>query len=259
MAQTTYKILVVDDEKLSREGIIVGLQNIFKNRKERLLIFEAENTAEAQTKIDTEKPHLVLLDIEMPQENGIDFLSRQKSVNYDVIFITAYHEYAIAAFRHHAQDYLLKPYNENILKEAIEKCIHNKKLLQKAKKYAYIKEMLQIAQSKKLSVPTSNGLQLIKVSTILYLKASGSYTDLYYMDGTVVKISMSRNIKHFEQILSNSQFIRIHDAHMVNLNFVEKYIRGDGGYVILEDGTHLDVSKRKKAFLLAVLQNTIED
>ena len=259
MARTTYKILVVDDEKLSREGIIVGIQNIFKSRKEQLLIFEAENTTEAQIKIDSEKPHLVLLDIEMPQENGIDFLSRQRSVSYDVIFITAYHEYAIAAFRYHAQDYLLKPYNENILKEAIEKCIHHKNIAQKAKKYVYIKEMLQIAQSKKISVATSTGLQLIKVSTILYLKASGSYTDLYYMDGKVIKISMSRNIKHFEQILSNAQFIRIHDAHIVNLNFVEKYIRGEGGYVILEDGTHLDVSKRKKAFLLSILHNTIED
>ena len=258
MNNLVYKILIVDDEKLSREGVIVGLKNIFNKRKERILLFEAENTADAQKIIDTEKPHLVLLDIEMPQENGLDFLARQVKINFDVIFITAYHEYAIAAFRYHAQDYLLKPYSESLLEEAINKCILNKQTLAKAKKYVYIKEMLHVAQSRKIAIPTLEGLQLIKVANIIYLKASGSYTEIYYLEKSKLKLYASKNIKHYENVLNNSQFVRIHDAYLVNINYIEKYIRGDGGQVMLEDGSVLDVSKRKKSKLLAILQNKQE-
>lgn len=251
----TYKILIVDDETLSREGIKIGISNIFATKNVPYQIFEAADTISAGEIIDKENPQIVLLDIEMPNENGIDFLARQKKINFEVIIITAYQEYAVDAFRHHAQDYLLKPFNEGLLKSAIDKILLKERLINKAKKYTFIKEMLQVAKTKKLALPTHEGLHLIKISAIVYLKACGSYTEIFVKDKKMSKYSVSKNIKNYENILNSSIFIRIHDSTIVNIDYIEKYVRGEGGFVVLEDGINLDVSKRKKNKLLDILQN----
>ena len=250
------KILIVDDEMLSREGIKIALNNIFKERNESYTLFEAANTKEAETIIEKEKPTIVFLDIEMPNENGIAFLARQKKITFYVIIITAYQQYALDAFNHHAQDYILKPFSEAHIKVAIEKCLMVKSKVFSTRKYLYIEEMMQIALTKKIALPTQEGLQIIKLDNILYLKASGSYTDFMLKDMNVKKICVSKNMKVYEQVLIQSQFLRVHDSYMVNMNFVEKYVRGEGGYVVLEDGTNIDVSKRRKQLLLDILQNT---
>lgn len=243
----TNRILVVDDEALSREGILHTLRNIFKTSKMNPEIYEASNTIEAEDQIKKLKPDIVLLDIEMPNETGIEFLARQKSIKYEVIIITAYQEYAVEAFRYHAQDYLLKPIEESQLKIALERSYQIKRTKAKARRYTYIKEMLQNQKSKKLAIPIQSGIQMIDMDTITFIKASGSYTDIFY-DGK--KISISKNIKHLENTLPPAQFIRVHDSYIVNKNKIVKYVKGSGGYVVLDDGSSVDVSKRKKEDLL---------
>ncbi len=250
------KILIVDDEMLSREGIKIALVNIFKERKEAYTLWEAENTEEASAIIEKEKPTIVFLDIEMPNENGISFLARQKNISFYVIIITAYQQYALDSFNHHAQDYILKPFSEAHIKIALEKCFLLKSKVVSAQKYVHIEEMMQIALTKKIALPTQEGFQIIKLDNILYLKANGSYTDFILKDMNIKKICVSKNMKVYENILMQSQFLRVHDSYMINLNYVEKYVRGEGGYLVLEDGTNIDVSKRRKQVLLDILQNT---
>lgn len=241
-----YKVLLVDDEHLSRLGTQLSLEKIFSTRSELLQVFEASNTKEAEQMIKKHQPDLLLLDIEMPNENGIDFLARLNTTSFHVIFLTAYSEYAIEAFKFHAMDYLLKPFNDAQLEQAISKCIKFKELHHHAAQYKDLKDMLYYSNDKKINVPTQEGVIFIRVNTIRYLKAEGSYTVIHYSDSQAKKLTASRNLKSFERVLHPSIFVRIHDACIVNKNYIDRFVKGDGGYIVLEDGTHLDLSKRKK-------------
>lgn len=195
---------------------------------------------------------MVFLDIQMQRETGFDLLTRLSSINFEVIFTTAYSEYAIKAFKFSAIDYLLKPIDIGELKASLDKV--EKKLMGSISERLH--ELIQNLKppSKhgyKLALPTSDGLIFVKINDIIYCEASSNYTQIYSNDGR--KHIVSRTLKEYEDLLTDHNFFRIHNSHLINLDCIKKYVRGEGGYVIMNNDISLDVSKRKKEAFLSRL------
>ena len=240
------KSIIIDDELKSRESLRILIEDFCEGVAVSAL---CQNVAEGLAAIEKHRPDVIFLDIQMQRETGFDLLNKIKQINFEVIFTTAYSEYAIKAFKFSAIDYLLKPIDIEELKAAllkVEKKIGgsiNGRLQQ-------LMDNLKGGNTEnfKLALPTSDGLIFIKVNDIVYCEASSNYTNIYMLDGK--KHLVSRTLKEYEEMLTESNFFRIHHSYLINLNLVKKYVRGDGGYVIMNNDTSLDVSKRKKeAFL----------
>jgi two-component system LytT family response regulator len=229
--------IIVDDELKSRESLKILLEDF------------CDNVEEGIESISVHKPDVVFLDIQMQRETGFDLLAKIKNIDFEVIFTTAYSEYAIKAFKFSAIDYLLKPIDIEELKRALSK-VERKLNGSFSQRLEQLIQNLKPAtpQNFKLALPTSDGLVFIKIDQILYCEASSNYTEIYCDDGK--KYIVSRTLKEYEDILTEHNFFRIHNSHLINLSCIKKYVRGDGGYVIMNNDAALDVSKRKKeAFL----------
>lgn len=211
-----------------------------------------QNVDEGINAIKEFKPEIVFLDIQMQRETGFDLLTRIKDINFEVIFTTAHSEYAIKAFKFSAIDYLLKPIDIEELKHAIEKV--NKKLHDNISlRLQHLVQNLRSTSSEnyKLALPTTDGLLFVKVSNIVYCEASSNYTEIVTEDGK--KHIVSRTLKEYDEMLADHNFFRIHNSYLINLNAIKKYVRGDGGYVVMNNDHSLDVSKRKKdSFLVRI-------
>jgi two-component system LytT family response regulator len=195
--------------------------------------------------IKKEKPDLIFLDIEMPYGNGFDLLDQLKPLTFEVIFITAFNHYAIQAFKYNSIDYLLKPIDEIDLKRAIERAeerIRNKSLNENL--LNFLKELKQQSAPNKIGLPTQDGYLFIYPEKIIRCEADGAYTFIYHSENE--KLIVSKSLKEFESMLDPAIFCRVHHSHIININFVKKYQRGKGGYLELEDGSHIEVSARKK-------------
>lgn len=238
--------IIVDDELKSRESLKILLEDFCKNVEVAALCQNVEEGIEA---ISIHKPDVVFLDIQMQRETGFDLLAKIKNIEFEVIFTTAYSEYAIKAFKFSAIDYLLKPIDIEELKRALGK-VERKMNGSFSQRLEQLIQNLKPAtpQNFKLALPTSDGLVFIKIDDILYCEASSNYTEIYCADGK--KYIVSRTLKEYEDILTDHNFFRIHNSHLINLACIKKYVRGDGGYVVMNNDVSLDVSKRKKeAFL----------
>jgi two-component system LytT family response regulator len=192
------------------------------------------------------KPDLVFLDIEMPYGNAFDLLDKLLPVSFEVIFVTAFNDYAIKAFKYAALDYLLKPLNINELKEAINKV---SKRIEEKHINTRIGSLLDNLRSEsavpqKIALPTIDGCSFENINDIMYLQAEGSYTYVYSKEK--IKLLVSKSLKEFEEILPAASFCRIHHSSIININFVKKYFKGRGGYVQMEDGISIEISIRKK-------------
>lgn len=241
------KSIIVDDELKSRESLRILIQDFCEGTEVLAL---CQNVAEGIQAIQQHKPDIVFLDIQMQRETGFDLLAKIKEVDFEVIFTTAYSEYAIKAFKFSAIDYLLKPIDIDELKKAIQKV--EKKLNSDigGRLQQLIQNLRQgSSENYKLAIPTAEGLVFIKVSDILYCAASSNYTEIYLADGK--KHLVSRTLKEYEEMLETHDFFRIHHSYLINLNGIKKYVRGEGGYVVMANDKSLDVSKRKKESFLA--------
>ncbi len=235
--------VLVDDEKNS---LIILKKLLEKHTPQVEVKAMAQSVAEAIEVIDTEKPELVFLDISMPDGDGFEVLEKVKYKDFQVIFSTAYDQYAIRAFEVAALHYILKPVKPDNLKEALARYESNKDddLSEKIK---VLSGALQNSPQR-LVLPTSNGMHIIDIEDIVRCESSNNYTTFFLKDKK--KIVVSKSIQIYEQMLSNSHFCRIHNKHLVNLKLIKKYVKGRGGHVILDDGSQVDVSDgRKKKFL----------
>lgn len=247
------RIVLLDDE---RSAITLLRHKLLKNFPEEVQIVGAFNDPEeALTALPELSPDILFLDVEMPNTNGFEVLERIANRKFDVIFTTAYPQYAVAAIRNSALDYLVKPIDEADLRKAVERALEKK--LSAQSKPIVETDMLALAHSllkaqttvAKLSVPTIEGLLLIPISDIVRLEGSGSYATIHTI--TKQKIIASKNLSEFEDILAgHPNFFRTHKSHLINLNHVLKYLRGEGGSVIMSDGSEVEVARRRKeAFL----------
>jgi len=240
------KSLIIDDELKSRESLRILIQDFCENVEVCAL---CQNVAEGIKAIEQYKPDVIFLDIQMQRETGFDLLNKVGEINFEVIFTTAYSEYAIKAFKFSAIDYLLKPIDIEELNAALKK-VEKKLGGSISGRLKQLMDNLKTGnvENFKLALPTSDGLIFIKVNEIVYCEASSNYTQIFMEDGK--KHIVSRTLKEYEDMLIDNNFFRIHHSYLINLNLIKKYVRGDGGYVIMSNDISLDVSKRKKdAFL----------
>jgi two-component system LytT family response regulator len=187
----------------------------------------------------------------MPVMNGFVMLQQLTFKNFELIFVTAYDHYAIKAIRYSALDYLVKPVEVDELKAAVVKAASNRSNRSADSQVDILLEYLQKKQPRRISIPTAGGLQFINIEDIIYLEASDNYTYIYL--STLKKFLVSRTLKDFEDMLPAEIFLRIHHSNIINKSFVERYIRGDGGQVVMNNGIVLDVSKRKKSDFLQAM------
>lgn len=235
--------IIVDDEQKS----ISTIQKIIEDYCQGVTIVGvADNITAAHSLISSLAPQLVLLDVEMPYGNGFDLLNSFSDINFEIIFITAYNQYAITAFRYASIDYLLKPVNIVQLQTAVARA--EKRITEKihAANYLLLKQNLKTTETseQRIILADSSGQHFIRIKDISYCIADGSYTFIYMADGK--RYHASKNLKEFEDMLPAELFFRVHHGHIVNTQHITKVKKGRTGSVIMQDGKELEIAARRK-------------
>jgi len=210
------------------------------------LVGEADNAKTGKNLIREKKPQLVFLDIEMPFGNGFDLLNDLMPIDFEVIFVTAFDKYMLQALKYSALDFLLKPVNIDELKMAVKNAevrIH-KNFINQQLTVLLDNFKKQESGLKKIAIPTANGFDFISISNIVRCEAQGAYTKVHLNNSR--KVLVSKSLKDYENLLPDDLFFRIHNSHLINLNYVKKYNRGRGGFIELEDGSIIEVATRRK-------------
>ena len=244
------KAILIDDE-------ISSLQNLKQKLEEYCpvvhVIASAQKPQEALLLIRHHKPDVLFLDIEMPKMSGFRMLEELGDFDGEIIFTTAYNHYAIEAIRKSAFDYLVKPISIQDLQNAVDRlvAIRNR---QTRERLHILKESISDArtQDSKIAVPTSEGLEFITIRNIIRIESSSNYSKVFLANKQPILVT--RLLKDFEDILLPHHFFRVHHSHLVNLQYITRYIRGEGGQVVLENGDVVDVSRRKKEEFLSLFQ-----
>lgn len=243
------KAVIIDDEPYACQVLETLLK---KHCPDVAVVAICQDPRKAAAAVDKIKPELVFLDIEMPHMNGFDFLEKCKPASFDVIFTTSYDQYAIKAIRFSALDYLLKPVDPTELKDAVQKYRERRAPVSQQQFEILLAKLQQpTLASARIALPTMEGLQIIPVSNIIFCSSSSNYTILTLKDKQ--KLTVSRTLKEIEEMLEEHRFLRIHHSYLVNLDEIKKYVRGEGGTVLMSDGSSVDVSRAKKEILLKKL------
>ncbi len=238
------KTIIVEDEQTSRE--------ILKNYLTKYcptveVIGEAENIDDALVLIRNNELDLVFLDVEMPYGSGFDLLEKLGNTNFEVVFVTAYNQYAIEALNNHASYYLLKPISIDELIKAVD---YVKQLRTKENELQNTVLVPKIsATDSKITIPTQDGFEVLEMKNIMYCKADDNYTEIY-LENKQKKL-VSKTLKYFEDILKENGFARIHKSYLVNVSYIASYKKGKGGTISLSNGKELSVSASKKADFLS--------
>lgn len=236
------KAILVDDERNALEMLEWMLQ---KNCPEVEIIAMCDSPLDGLEKIKALKPDVIFLDIEMPQLNGFDLLERLGKHESDVIFTTAYNQFAIKAFKVCALDYLLKPIDPEDLKAAVQKAANKKNKVSQEQLDLLLSYMKpEKPKSKRIALTASDHLIFVETEKIIYCESDSNYTIFFLTDGQ--KIIVSKTLKDVEEILEGSDFFRIHASYLINMKHVSKFTRGDGGYVVMSNNQHITVSRKKK-------------
>lgn len=246
------RTILVDDE---RDSIRVLQKLLEKYCPQVEVVGTAGGVETALEVIQAERPDLLFLDIEMTHGNAFDLLNQLRAMTFQVIFVTAFDNHAIRAFKYSAVDYLLKPVDIDELVAAVERVQQRSKekdVVQKMQVFLDNMGTLNLGQQK-MAVPTVEGLIFINLKEVVRLEAKSSYTQILMENGEAVMAT--RSIRDYEDILPETSFCRIHNSHIINLFKIAKYHKGRGGYVILEDGSTIEVaSRRRQEFLRRLLK-----
>ncbi len=239
--------VIIDDELKGRIALRQKLQDYCP---EVSLEGEAKNGIDGIRLIQTIHPDIVFLDIEMPQLGGFEMLHNLPVKNFHLIFTTAYDQYAIKAIKYAAFDYLLKPIDIEELQQSLSR-ISVQQSIYTAQKLELLDQNLRKNNFNKIAISTLEGVLFFDIGDIIRLEANSNYTVLHFTNRP--KLIASKTLKEFEELLPGDIFFRTHHSHLINLNFIRKYIKGDGGQIELKNGDFVDVSRRKKDdFLKAI-------
>jgi two-component system LytT family response regulator len=240
--------VIIDDEQKGRIALKQKLQDYCPDIQ---LLGEAENGEEGIKLIGKHHPGIVFLDIEMPRMDGFEMLHRLTGKDFHLIFTTAYDQYAIKAIRYAAFDYLLKPIDIDELKSAVAK-ISIESPAHTEKKLATLEQNLREKNAfNKIAISTLDGLLFFNINDIIHLAASSNYTTIYFNNHP--KLTASKTLKDFEELLPTHIFFRPHHSHIINLNYIKRYIKGDGGQIEMQNGNFVDVARRKKEEFLKTI------
>lgn len=245
-----YKTVIIEDEKRAQ----MLLENILKQHVPNVQIMAIESDLPSGVKaIIKHKPDFVFLDIEMPNFSGLEILDffEESQVDFALIITTAYNHYALEALKISAIDYLLKPLNKEDVQEAVTR-FEKRNLFDSRNSFSSLKSIIKDKKIDKIAIPVGSELHFIKPEQIVYIKADNSYSEVYLENGK--KIIVSRSIKNFEEGLKEDfSFFRIHRTYLINVNFVEKYDKANGGWITLSNQLELPVSSEKASEFLMLI------
>lgn len=244
------RTLIIDDEEDAREALQMSIELYCPHIN---LLDTCASAEDGLRAISEHQPDLVFLDIQMPRLTGFDLLQQLANIPFEVIFVTAHDQYAIKAIRFSALDYLLKPVDVDDLMQAVRRAEPRLHQSNRTFQYQSLVHNSQFSHGNinRLAVPSADGIEFLDPNDIVYCQADGNYTTLYLINRN--KRLISKNLKEFECLLAESGFCRVHHSSLINLKHIKKYIKGEGGYVILTDEHHVDVSRRKKEIFLGML------
>jgi len=243
------KAILIDDEFNSLQNLQQKLEGFCPDIN---IIAISQKPEEGLLLIKQHHPDVVFLDIEMPRMSGFRMLEELGDYDCDIIFTTAYNHYSIDAIRISAFDYLVKPIGIEDLQHAVER-LSKTRYRQTKEKIDILKRSLSDnrSQEDKIAISTSEGIEFIPIKNILHIESKSNYSKIYLPENK--SITVTKILKDFEEMLLPYNFYRIHNSHLVNLNYIKKYIRSEGGHVMLQDGTVIDISRRKKEEFLKMI------
>ena len=237
------RTIIVEDEKHNRET----LKNLLAEFCPEIeLVGMAANVEEGVQLIRAEQPDLLFLDIELQTATGFDLLQQVEHLTFDVIFTTAFDQYAIQAIKFSSLDYLLKPIDIDELQQAVQKAVRkNEADLGKAQLELLLSNLnRQQTGQKRICLSTSDGLEFLHVQDIMYCEANGSYTNFVLKGGR--KLVVSKHLKGYENLLDGAPFMRVHNKYLINLEEVQRFVKSEGGYILMKNGDHVSISPKKR-------------
>jgi len=241
------KAIVIDDEKNSREVITELLKEYFEEIK---VVAQTGDVKTSIKEIKKHQPNLLFLDIDLPDGTGFDILKKVEYRDMKVIFVTAHQDYAIQAIKFSAFDFILKPFNSGELIKTVRRVLDEHTAENNAVRFEAILSNFgnSLPELKKIVLKTSDRIYLVNIKDIIRCEAENNYTNFYLASGN--KIMVSKTIKTYDSLLSEHEFLRVHQSHLVNLNYIQHFDKPDGGMLVLSDNSSIPVSHQKKALLL---------
>lgn len=244
------KAIIIDDENRTRD-LIAKMINSFGLDIEAI---SAADSVESGIKaIEEHKPDLVFLDIQMPDGTGFDLLRSIDNKKFDVIFITAHEEFAIKAIKFSALDYILKPVDPTELKAAVERALASLNSSKEDVQFEALNNNMQAQQKRRLVLKTQESVHVVDLEQIIRCEADRNYTSFFLTEGR--KILVSKTLKEYETLLTGYNFLRVQQSHLVNLDYVDRYDKGNGGSVVMKDGSEVPLSPAKREIFFKILEN----
>lgn len=255
------RAVIIDDEANGRETLFLLLQKYCPAVE---VVGMADSVESGMELITTSRPDLVFLDIEMPLGSGFDLLEQFPDHVFEVIFTTAHAQYACDAFRVQALDYLLKPIYHDTLVNAVERAkgrISERQIYTRQQASESLEFLLSVlvdksAHSNKVSLRTADGIEFVQVRDIIRCEAENCYTTFHLVAGE--KIVISRTLREFDDMLAKFNFLRVHNSHLINVMHIKRYIKRDGGYVVMSDGASILLSRQRKEDLIRIIMESLE-
>ncbi|MBK7967119.1 MAG: response regulator transcription factor [Bacteroidetes bacterium] len=238
--------ILVDDE-VSCTDILQWQLSKYCTQVEIVGIYN--DTLEALNQITTIQPELVFLDIEMPGMNAFELLEKLKPIPFDIIFITAYNQFAVQAFKENAIDYLLKPIEKSDLVFAVDK-VYKKQATNTTERIDALLKLfkVQLEANKRIALPTNNGISFIDVEQIVHCVSDNNYTFVHLANGS--RVLITKTLKQIEESLITYPFYRVHQSHLVNLNHIIKFVKDQGGFLLMSDNSTITVARQRKEGLM---------
>lgn len=244
------KVLIIDDEKRTRE-LIAKIIESFNYGVE--VITDGENVTTGIKAIEDHNPDIVFLDIQMPDGTGFDVIRSAKDKSFEVIFVTAHEEYAIKAIKFSALDYLLKPVDPSELQKALDKALNQINSIKNDQQFEALSRNIIPSQKRRLVLKTHESIHVIELDDIIRCEADRNYTSFFLKGGK--KILVSKTLKEYETLLSAHNFLRIQQSHLVNINYVDRYDKKNGGAVVMKDESEVPLSPAKREIFFKSLEN----
>ncbi|WP_106794331.1 LytTR family DNA-binding domain-containing protein [Aquimarina sp. Aq78] len=246
------KVVLIEDNPAARRNFLELLKEYCPTID---FIGEATNVAEGVALITASKPDLVFLDIEMPDGTGFDVLRKLPEINFQVIFASSHEKYALRAIKFSALDYLLKPIDPEELIEAVQKAESEFEHHKTPQRVQTLIDNIndQSKEPTRLVLKDKYGIQIVFVKDIIHLEANGSYTKFFIHNQD--SLLVSKGLKEYENMLSSQQFFRCHQSHLVNLDYLLRYDKREGDYLVLKDKSKIPLATRKKEILLKLIND----
>lgn len=244
-----YKVLILEDEKHAQET----LAGYLKEHADFELVGIANGIGEVQDLVDRLNPDLLFSDVMLPPHTSFDWLQTLSHFPFEIIFTTSFEEFAIKAFRMAAVDYLLKPIDKSEFEKALNKFRQKKKSGEDSDNILHlINNLKEKTNQTRIALPTMTGFLFVAIKDIVRCESDNTYTTFYMADKK--KLVVSKTLKDCEQLLLDYRFFRVHNSHLINLEYITEYIKGEGGLVKMADGSHVDVSRRRKDEFLKMIR-----